>query len=162
MNIIFLFSFFVGHFCPSGSGSRSTDLIAWSNLDPKHWLWTLFFYFLFLWVIFALLVPDPDPLIWLPDPDIRIRNTGYEYCLQVLLDENDDLWVEMRHQHIAVVSQNVTKQLKKFNQVILQALILSCELNRTWQLSMSMISWLLRCSTCTYPKVRTQDRFHIL
>ena len=53
---------------------------------------------------------------------IDFKNDVYKYEVgdqgaikEVILDENDDLWVELRHQHIAVVSQNVTKKLKKFN-----------------------------------------------
>ena len=34
---------------------------------------------------------------------------------KVLLDENDELWTELRHQHIAVVTQYVILSLSFFN-----------------------------------------------
>jgi len=53
---------------------------------------------------------------------LNIKNDVYKYTTnldttkEVILDESDDLWEELRHQHIAVVSQNVGKKMKKFSE----------------------------------------------
>ncbi|CAL8106047.1 unnamed protein product [Calicophoron daubneyi] len=56
---------------------------------------------------------------------LAIENDVYRYLntsgaeeriKEIILDESDELWCELRHQHIAVVSQLVTTKLKNFAQ----------------------------------------------
>ncbi|CAD7086706.1 unnamed protein product [Hermetia illucens] len=54
---------------------------------------------------------------------LPITNDVYRYTptpqsaeKEVLLDENDELWVANRHSHIAVVTQEVTQNLKRFTE----------------------------------------------
>lgn len=55
---------------------------------------------------------------------LSIKNDVYSYkpnpdksdVREVLLDENDDLWVSLKHKHIAVVLQDITDKMKNFTE----------------------------------------------
>ena len=56
--------------------------------------------------------------------------------LQVLLDENDPMWIELRHQHIAIVSSQLPQRFKTFSKVSLShTLSLTYSLTHTHSLS---------------------------
>ena len=47
-----------------------------------------------------------------PAGDAKTTTPGQKQ--QVLLDETDDLWTELRHQHIGVVTQSVARRVASF------------------------------------------------
>ena len=50
------------------------------------------------------------------DNDVFKYKSNVNIIKEVILDENDDLWEELRHQHIALVQQSVSKKMKKLQE----------------------------------------------